>query len=188
MRSTGETLFSLTYGAEVVIPAEVNLCSAQVARFNLAQNNELMVERLNWLEEYREAAIIWLAEYQQKLMRCYNRDVRMRGFSARDLVLRKSVGYMRDTNVGKLAQTWDGPYRVTAIVGVRTYYSEDLDEKPLPWPWNVHNLKKFYHWSSVHGSVTLNIYILLANMMMMLINVGAFNLIYYLFSSASQQT
>ena len=58
MRSTGETLFSLTYGAEVVIPAEVNLCSAQVARFNLAQNNELMVERLNWLEEYREAAII----------------------------------------------------------------------------------------------------------------------------------
>ena len=58
MRSTGETLFSLTYGAEVVIPAEVNLCSAQVARFNLAQNNELMVERLNWLEKYREAAII----------------------------------------------------------------------------------------------------------------------------------
>ena len=58
MRSTGETPFSLTYGAEVVIPVEVNLCSAQVARFNLAQNNELMVERLNWLEEYREAAII----------------------------------------------------------------------------------------------------------------------------------
>ena len=69
----------------------------------------------------------------------------MRGFSARDLVLRKSVGYMRDTNVEKLAQTWEGPYRVTAIVGVRMYYSEDLDEKPLPWPWNVHNLKKFYH-------------------------------------------
>ena len=27
-RSTGETSFSLTYGAEAVIPAEVNLCSA----------------------------------------------------------------------------------------------------------------------------------------------------------------
>ena len=57
-RSTGETPFSLTYGAEVVIPAKVNLCSAQVTRFDLMQNNELMVERLNWLEEYREAAII----------------------------------------------------------------------------------------------------------------------------------
>ena len=30
-RSTGETPFSLTYGAEAVIPAEVNLCSAQVS-------------------------------------------------------------------------------------------------------------------------------------------------------------
>ena len=33
-RSTGETAFSLTYGAEAVIPAEVNLCSARVSGFN----------------------------------------------------------------------------------------------------------------------------------------------------------
>jgi len=33
-RSTGETLFSLTYGAEAVIPAEINLCSARVEGFN----------------------------------------------------------------------------------------------------------------------------------------------------------
>ena len=62
-RSTRETLFSLMYGAEVVIPAEVNLCSAQVARFDPVQNNELMVECLDWLEECREAATIQLAEY-----------------------------------------------------------------------------------------------------------------------------
>ena len=61
--STGKTPFSLTYGAEVVIPVEVNLCSAQVAGFDPAQNNELMVERLDWLDECREAAIIRLAEY-----------------------------------------------------------------------------------------------------------------------------
>ena len=66
-RSTRETLFSLMYGAEVVIPAEVNLCSARVAGFDPAQNNELMVECLDWLDECREAAIIQLAEYQQKL-------------------------------------------------------------------------------------------------------------------------
>ena len=47
-RSTGETLFSLTYRVEAVIPAEVNLCSAQVVEFDLAQNNKLMVERLDW--------------------------------------------------------------------------------------------------------------------------------------------
>ena len=66
-------------------------------------------------------------------------------FSAGDLVLWKAIGSMQDINVGKLAQTWEGPYRVTAIAGAGAYYLEDLDERPLPLPWNVHNLKKFYH-------------------------------------------
>ena len=57
-RSTGEISFFLTYGAEVVIPAKVNLCSAQVVGFDPAQNNELMMEHLNWLEECRESATI----------------------------------------------------------------------------------------------------------------------------------
>ena len=87
---------------------------------------------------------IRLAEYQQKLARCYNRDVKTREFSARNQVLWKSVGNMRDTNAGKLAATWEGPYRVTAIAGTGAYYLEDLDERPLPRPWNIHHLKKFY--------------------------------------------
>ena len=49
-RSTGETPFSLTYRAEAVIPAEVNLCSAQVARFDPVQNDGLTLEHLDWLE------------------------------------------------------------------------------------------------------------------------------------------
>ena len=52
---------------------------------------------------------------------------------------------MGDTNAGKLAHTWEKPYRITAIAGARVYYLEDLDERPLPRPWNVYNLKKFYH-------------------------------------------
>ena len=27
----------------------------------------------------------------------------------------------------------------------KAYYLEDLDKRPLPRPWNAHNLKKFYH-------------------------------------------
>ena len=176
-RSTGETLFSLTYGAKTVIPVEMNLCSAQVARFDPAQNNELMVECLDWLDECREAAIIQLAEYQQKLAKWYNRDVKAKEFSAEGLVLRKAVGNMRDANVGKLAQAWEGPYRDTAIAGAGAYYLEDLNERPLPWPWNVHNLKKFYHWLLVRGSVNPNMYISLANMMTMLLVAVVFDFI-----------
>ena len=60
-------------------------------------------------------------------------------------MLRKAVENMRDISAGKLAQAWEGPYRVTTIVGAGAYYLEDLNKRPLPRPWNVHNLKKFYH-------------------------------------------
>ena len=100
---------------------------------------------MNLLEECWESTTIRLAEYQQKLAQRYNRDVRKREFGAGDLVLQKVVGNSWDVNVGKLAPTWEGPYRVTAITGARAYYLEDLDETPLPQSWNAHNLKKFYH-------------------------------------------
>ena len=133
-RSTGETPFSLTYGAEAVISAEVNLCSARVGGFNPARNNLMMAERLDLLDECREAATIRLAEYQQSLAWRYNQDVKTREFNVGDLVLRRAVGNMRDTNAGKLAPIWEGPYRVTVIVGIGAYYLECLDERPLPRP------------------------------------------------------
>ena len=45
-RSMRETPFSLTYEAEAVISAEVNLCNAQVARFIPTENDKLMVKHL----------------------------------------------------------------------------------------------------------------------------------------------
>ncbi|XP_075648404.1 uncharacterized protein LOC142619188 [Castanea sativa] len=104
-RSTIETLFFLTYGAEVVIPAEINLCSARVSGFNLTENLESMLKQLNLLEQHQESATIWLAEYQQKFSWRYNRDVRKREFRATDIVLRKVVGNTGDINAGKLAPT-----------------------------------------------------------------------------------
>ena len=91
-----------------------------------------MLKQLNLLEECRESVTIRLAEYQQKLAWRYNRDVQRREFVVGDLVLRRVVKNTRDVNVGKLAPTWQGPYRVTAIVDARAYYLEDLDEQPLP--------------------------------------------------------
>ncbi|XP_075640288.1 uncharacterized protein LOC142612042 [Castanea sativa] len=116
-RSTGKTPFSLTFGAEAIIPTEVNLCSARVTGFAPAENEKLMFGQQNLLEEHYEVVTIRLAKYQQKLARRYNRSVRRKEFAAGDLVLRKVVGNTRDINVGKLAPSWEGPYRVTAIAG-----------------------------------------------------------------------
>ena len=120
-RSIGKTSFSLTYGAETVIPIEVNLCSARVGKFVPSQNDRLLVERLDLLEEYRKTMTIRLAKYQQKLTRRYNRGVKTRKFRAWDLVLQKAVGNIRDTNAEKLALAWERPYRVTVIASVGAY-------------------------------------------------------------------
>ena len=88
-----------------MIPTEVSLCSAWIAGFDPVQNADLMMERLDWLEECREAATIRLAEYQQKLAQRYNQDIKGREFSAGELVLRKVMGNMQDVTAGKLAQT-----------------------------------------------------------------------------------
>ena len=93
-RSTGETSFSLTYRAKAIILAEINLCSTRVSKFVPAQNDGLMVKHLDLLEEYREMTTLRLAEYQQKLARRYNRDVKTREFGAGDLMLQKAVRSM----------------------------------------------------------------------------------------------
>ena len=90
---------------EVVILAEVNLCSARVIGFIPTKNNELMVKLLDLLEECGESTTIRLAEYQQKLARQYNRYVNIREFSTGDLVLRKVVGNIRNASARKLALT-----------------------------------------------------------------------------------
>ena len=69
-----------------------------------------------------------LAKYPQSLARRYNRDVKTREFNVGDLVLQRVIGNMRDINARKLAPTWEGPYKVTAIAGAGMYYLECLDE------------------------------------------------------------
>ena len=90
-------------------------------------------------------ATIRLTNYQQKMAQRYDRNVRAREFCAGNLVLCRVVRSTKDSNAGKLASNWEGSYRVTAIAGVGAYYLEDMEEKPLPRPWNVQNLKRYYH-------------------------------------------
>lgn len=68
--------------------------------------------------------------------------MRSREFRVGDLVLHRAIGGARDINARKLALNWEGMYRVTAIAGVGAHYLEDMEERPLPRPWYVQNLKK----------------------------------------------
>ena len=89
-------------------------------------------------------AFVRLANYQQKICQRYNKGIKNKEFILRDLVLRKVLGNTIDPTMGKLGLTWEGPNRITSIVGVGAFRLEDLDERLVARPWNVFNLKKYY--------------------------------------------
>ena len=60
-RSTGETPFSITYGAKVVIPLETSFPTLRTSSFNLSDNNGLLEKSLDLIEERRENAMVQLA-------------------------------------------------------------------------------------------------------------------------------
>ena len=66
-RSTGETSFSMTYGAEAVIPLETGFPTSRTSSFNSKDNDEQLTKILDLIEEKRENAMVRLAHYQQKL-------------------------------------------------------------------------------------------------------------------------
>ena len=142
-RSTGEIPFSLTYGAEAVIPLEVNFPTQRTATFCPATNDKLLEKSLDLIDERREGTMVHLANYQQKFKQGYDAKVKPRPLVPGDLVLRKVLGNARNPTWGKLGPNWEGPYRITSIAGVGAYYLEDLDERVVPRPWNVNNLKRY---------------------------------------------
>lgn len=86
----------MTYGAEAVILVEISLSSMRVANFSLSSNDVQMAKKLDLLEERRDMASIRLANYQQKLARGYNRNMRPREFIVGDLVLQRAVESMKN--------------------------------------------------------------------------------------------
>ena len=101
-RSTGETPFSMTYGADVVIPLETGFPTLRMSSFNPSNNNGLLEKSLDLIEERRENAIIQLAYYQHKLKQGYDANVKLRPLTVGDLVLRNVLGIAKKPSMGKI--------------------------------------------------------------------------------------
>ena len=135
----------MTYGAEVVIPLETGFPMLRTSTFSSDSNDGMLEKSLDLIEERRESAMVQLAYYQHKLKQGYDINVKLTPLVVGDLVLRKVLGTTRNPTWGKLGPNWEGPYRITAVVGIGAYYLEDLDEKVVLHPWNVNNLKRYYY-------------------------------------------
>ncbi|GJY05758.1 reverse transcriptase domain-containing protein [Tanacetum coccineum] len=141
--SNGETPFSLTYGAEAVIPVEIGMPTLRTAKIDMIKNNEALGINLDLLEEKREHAAIQEARSKAKMKNYYNAMVRSTSFRPGDLIYRNNEASHAEDR-GKLGPKWEGPYEVTETLGKGAYKLRDRNGNTLPRTWNVCNLKKCY--------------------------------------------
>jgi transposase InsO family protein len=81
------TLFFLVYGAEAVLPMDLEYGSPRTKAYDDRSNQASREDSLDQLEEARDVALLHSAWYQQSLRRYHARSVRSRGFQVGDLVL-----------------------------------------------------------------------------------------------------
>ncbi|GAU34623.1 hypothetical protein TSUD_394140 [Trifolium subterraneum] len=131
--TTGETPFRLAYGTEAVIPVEIGEPSrCTEAPLDEEMNDEAMREELDLVEEIRTAASLKEASLKQLVAARYDTKVTKRDFEVGSLVLNA-----KDSNEGKLAANWEGPYRVRGKTDNDAYHLETLQRKEIPRTWNA---------------------------------------------------
>ncbi|GJT61427.1 reverse transcriptase domain-containing protein [Tanacetum coccineum] len=142
-QSNGETPFSLTYGSEAVIPAEIGMPSYRTLMIREEFNEEEQRLNLDLLQERREAAAIREARYKSKMEQYYNKKVRPAGFRPGEFVYRRNEA-SRVEDQGKLGPKWEGPYRVTEAFENGSYKLQTMEDKIVPRTWHAINLRKCY--------------------------------------------
>jgi hypothetical protein len=140
--ATGETPYAMAFGAEAVVPVEVELPNYRTASSEPQDNEEDLRTELDLLEEKREAAAARTAVYQQRMAKYFDATVKPRSFRPDDLVLRKVDPTGK--KIGKLGPNWEGPYRVLSHSKGGSYRLTTLRGKHVPNPWNAEHLKKYY--------------------------------------------
>ncbi|GKA20521.1 reverse transcriptase domain-containing protein [Tanacetum coccineum] len=141
--SNGETPFSLTYGTEAVIPAEIGMPTLRTAELDLTKNDEALGINLDLIEEKREQAAIQEAKSKAKMEKYYNSKVRSTSFRPGEMVYRSNdASHAKDG--GKLGPKWEGPYEVAESLGKGAYKLKDKKGNELSRTWNICNLKKCY--------------------------------------------
>ncbi|GJS62234.1 reverse transcriptase domain-containing protein [Tanacetum coccineum] len=138
--SNGETPFSLTYGTEAVIPAEIGMPTHRTSSVNEKTNDQELRLNLDLLDERREIAAIREARYKQQVEKYYNKKVRHVQFKVGEFVLRRNE-VSRAANTGKLGPTWEGPYKVIQAFQSGAYKLSNMEGEEIPRTWHACNLR-----------------------------------------------
>ncbi|GKA54145.1 reverse transcriptase domain-containing protein [Tanacetum coccineum] len=110
--SNEDTPFSLTYGTEAVIPADIDMPTLRTMEVDVMRNDEALEINLDLLEQKREQTTNREAKSKRKMEKYYNSKVRSTSFKPGDLVYHSNDASHAKKG-GKLGPKWEGPYEVT---------------------------------------------------------------------------
>jgi transposase InsO family protein len=140
-RATGFSPFFLVYGAEAILPTDLEYGSPRTRAYDDQSNQTSREDSLDQLEEARDVALLHSARYQQSLRRYHARGVRPRDLQVGDLVLR-----LRQDARGrhKLTPPWEGPFIIAKILKPGTYKLANNQGEVYSNAWNIRQLRRFY--------------------------------------------
>jgi hypothetical protein len=87
-RATGFTPFFLIYGAEAILPTDLEYGSPKVKGYDKNANQQACEDSLDRLDEARTVALMHSTRYHQALRRYQAQKVQRRDFNEGDIVLR----------------------------------------------------------------------------------------------------
>jgi hypothetical protein len=140
-RATGFTPFFLVYGAEVILPTDLEYGSPRTRAYDGRSNQTSREDSLDQLEEALDMVLLHSARYQQSLRRYHARGVRSRDRQVGDLVLR-----LRQDARGrhKLTPPCEGLFIVAKILRPGTYKLPNSQGEVYNNAWNIRQLRRFY--------------------------------------------
>ena len=86
----GETTFTLSYGADTLVPVEVGMPTFRVKNFDPNGNDEALCCNLDLLPEVRCQANGRITMFKQRAAQYYNATIKGRAFKVGDLILRRA--------------------------------------------------------------------------------------------------
>jgi transposase InsO family protein len=140
-RATGFSPFFLVYGAEAILPTDLEYGSPRTKAYDDQSNQTNQEDSLDQLEEAQDVALLHSTRYQQSLRRYHARRVRPRDFQVGDLVLR-----LRQDARGchKLIPPWEGPFIIAKNLKPGKYKLANDQGEVYNNAWNIEQLRRFY--------------------------------------------
>lgn len=124
--------FHMVYGADAILPPEVQLSSLRVEHFDSVDQDGARVLDVNLLDEAGDAALARVQKYQASVRKHYDKKVVRRSLEIADLVLKKDIPVGRAIDKHKFSSPWEGPYLVVEKIGTDAYVLAKINGALFP--------------------------------------------------------